>query len=199
MIHTTPRSGLMATARSGRTAQRAGVLGLQWIDRLRPPLPLTIEIGAATGAGPTAMSAFDAALRDLGVGDANLIRLSSVIPPRAVLEHTNRVRKPIAWGDRLYCVYAAQHASEPGETAAAGIGWVLRDDDSGAGLFVEHEADTADEVEYLVRASLADMTGNRPEGFGPVRLSITEARSHGEPVCALVLAAYHSVPWGRRR
>ncbi len=36
------------------------------------------------------MSAFDAALRELGVGDANLIRLSSVIPPRAMLERTAR-------------------------------------------------------------------------------------------------------------
>ncbi|MEV0297756.1 pyruvoyl-dependent arginine decarboxylase [Nocardia sp. NPDC050710] len=194
MIHTTPRSCL---------------LGLQWIDRLRPPLgrtrfapaehdsgaPLTIEIGAATGVGPTAMSAFDAALRELGVGEANLIRLSSVIPPRAVLERGGRVRKPIPWGDRLYCVYAAQHATEVGHTAAAGIGWVLRDDDSGAGLFVEHEAETSAEVERLIRSSLTDMTGNRPESFGPVQLTITETRCTGDPACALVLAAYHTTPW----
>jgi arginine decarboxylase len=196
MINTTPRSGL---------------LGLQWIDRLLPPLgrpvredrrppraPLTIEIGAATGVGPTAMSAFDAALRDLGVGDANLIRLSSVIPPRATLERTARVRKPIPWGDRLYCVYAVQHATEIGQHAAAGIGWVLRDDRSGAGLFVEHEAETAEEVECLVRSSLADMTRNRPERFGPVQLCTTETRSAGEPACALVLAAYHTTPWTRQ-
>lgn len=197
MIHTTPRSGL---------------LGLQWIDRrLRPPLgrirathagaptdhgaPLTIEIGAATGVGPTTLSAFDAALRELGVGDANLIRLSSVIPPRAVLERGDRVRKPIAWGDRLYCVYAAQYATEPGATAAAGIGWVLRDDGSGAGLFVEHEAETSTEVEHLIRSSLHDMTVNRPENFGPVQLSVTETRCTGTPACALVLAAYHTAPW----
>ncbi|MFC9894135.1 pyruvoyl-dependent arginine decarboxylase [Nocardia sp. NPDC127579] len=197
MIHTTPRSGL---------------LRLQWIDRhLRPPLgrnrtthagaptdrgvPLTIEIGAATGVGPTSLSAFDAALRELGVGDANLIRLSSVIPPRAVLRRDIRVRKPIPWGDRLYCVYAAQHATVPGTTAAAGIGWVLRDDGSGAGLFVEHEAETAAEVEQLIRASLHDMTDNRPEGFGPVELSTTEAECTGAPACALVLAAYHTTPW----
>ncbi|WP_378733427.1 pyruvoyl-dependent arginine decarboxylase [Nocardia brasiliensis] len=198
MIHTTPHSGLVGP--------RGRLLGLPWIDRLRPPAgraisgsPLTIEIGAATGAGPTAMSAFDAALRELGVGDANLIRLSSVIPPRATLERTGRVRKPIPWGDRLYCVYAAQHADEAGRTAAAGIGWVLRDDGSGAGLFVEHEGETTDEVAALIRSSLNDMTRNRPESFGPVRLCTTEARSDGSPVCALVLAAYHTTPWGWRR
>ncbi|MEV6554102.1 pyruvoyl-dependent arginine decarboxylase [Nocardia sp. NPDC051756] len=198
MIHTTPRSGLVGP--------RGRLLGLPWIDRLRPPAgrqiygsPLTIEIGAATGVGPTAMSAFDAALRELGVGDANLIRLSSVIPPRSTLEHTERVRKPILWGDRLYCVYAVQHANEPGQTAAAGIGWVLRDDGSGAGLFVEHEAETADEVSALIRSSLNDMTRNRPGSFGPVHLRTTETRSDGGPACALVLAAYRTTPWGRQR
>ncbi|WP_227996158.1 pyruvoyl-dependent arginine decarboxylase [Nocardia australiensis] len=196
MIHLTPRSGL---------------LGLQWIDRLLPPLgrpdhndrrppgaALTIEIGAATGVGPTAMSAFDAALRDLGVGDANLIRLSSVIPPRATVQHTGRVRKTIPWGDRLYCVYAVRHATGIGERAAAGIGWALRDDGSGAGLFVEHDAETSAEVETLIRTSLADMTHHRPERFGPVHVCTTETRSEGEPACAIALAAYHTTPWTRR-
>lgn len=197
MIHTTPRSGLVGP--------RGRLFGLPWIDRLRPlsgrqiyGAPLTIEIGAATGVGPTAMSAFDAALRELGVGDANLIRLSSVIPPGATLDRTERVRKPILWGDRLYCVYAVQHANELGRTAAAGIGWVLRDDDSGAGLFVEHEGETADEVTSLIRASLDDMTRNRPGTFGPVHQRIIETRSDGGPACALVLAAYRTTPWGRR-
>lgn len=202
MIHTTPHSGRTTSPLDGpgvSRRERVGLLGLQWIDRLRPPMPLTIEIGAAYGVGPTAMSAFDAALRELGVGDANLIRLSSVIPPRAQLDSGDRIRKPIGWGDRLYCVYAARHATEPGRTAAAGIGWALRDDGSGAGLFVEHEADTTDEVAWLIRTSLRDMTNNRPESFGPVRMRTIETRSDGEPACALVLAAYHAVPWGRRR
>lgn len=196
MIHSTPYGGL---------------LGLQWIDRLRPPLgrprvassrhdagaPLTIEIGAATGVGPTAVSAFDAALRELGVGDANLIRLSSVIPPRAVLERGERVRKQIPWGDRLYCVYAKGCATDPGDTAAAGVGWVLRDDDSGAGLFVEHDGEDAEHVEHLIRSSLTDMTRNRPAAFGPVHSMVTTTECEGDPTCALVLAAFHTTPWGR--
>ncbi|WP_249643884.1 pyruvoyl-dependent arginine decarboxylase [Nocardia sputi] len=189
MVHDTSRGDLRARPRP---------------DRLRPPLdrahpaPLTIELGAATGVGPTAMAAFDAALRDLGVGEANLIRLSSVIPPRATVERIGRVRKPILWGDRLYCVYAVGHAYGRGSTAAAGIGWALRDDGSGAGLFVEHEAETSAEVTALIRASMADMTHRRGGGFGPVQLCTVDAASDGDPVCALVLAAYHTIPWGPR-
>ncbi|MGQ4599161.1 pyruvoyl-dependent arginine decarboxylase [Nocardia sp. R6R-6] len=184
MIHDTPRGERRARPRT---------------DRSRPlPAPLTIEVGATTGVGSTAMSAFDAALRGLGVGEANLIRLSSVIPPRATVERIGRVRKPIAWGDRLYCVYAARHVDRRGASAAAGIGWALRDDGSGAGLFVEHEAETAEEVTALIRASLADMTRHRGDGFGPVQLCTVDTTCTGDPACALVLAAYHTSPWGPR-
>ncbi|MFC3961744.1 pyruvoyl-dependent arginine decarboxylase [Nocardia jiangsuensis] len=198
------------TARGAVSAQRSALLGLPWVERLRTPatrsaraarssgIPLTIEIGAATGTGPTALAAFDAALRELGVGEANLIRLSSVIPPRARLVRGARVRKPIAWGDRLYCVYAA-HGAEPGGRAAAGMGWVLRTDGSGAGLFVEHEAGSAAEVEALIRASLTDMTRRRSAGFGPIELCVTEIRADAEPACALVLAAYRAAGWDGTR
>ncbi|WP_309139851.1 pyruvoyl-dependent arginine decarboxylase [Nocardia cyriacigeorgica] len=156
---------------------------------------LTIEIAAATGTGSTALSAFDAALCELGVGEANLIRLSSVIPPGARLERSERINTPVRWGDRLYCVYAVGHAHTAGECAAAGIGWTMRAD--GAGLFVEHEAATAVEAEHLVRASLADMTDQRCGDFGPVRLHTTETRSEGRPACAVVLAAFGATGWDR--
>lgn len=183
MIHITPHGRLRPAA--ARPELGAG--------------PLTIEIGAATASGPTQLAAFDAALRELGVGDANLIRLSSVIPPGARLVRGGRVRKPIGWGDRLYCVYAAAHAETPDARVAAGLGWVLRADGSGAGLFVEHEAETAAEVEALVRASLTDMTRRRPQEFGPIQLCGTEIRAGREPACALVLAAYRTAGWDGTR
>lgn len=187
------------TARRAVSAQRSALRGLPWVERLRGPgratgIPLTIEIGAATGSGPTPLAAFDAALRELGVGEANLVRLSSVIPPRARLVRGARVRKPIAWGDRLYCVYAA-HSAAPGERVAAGMGWVLRADGSGAGLFVEHEAGSAAEVEALIRASLTDMTHRRAAEFGPIQLCLSEIRAGADTACALVLAAYQAAGW----
>ncbi|MCX4096959.1 pyruvoyl-dependent arginine decarboxylase [Nocardia sp. alder85J] len=172
-----------------------GVLSDEVRQTNRPAAP-AIEVGAAIGTAATAVAAFDAALRDLGVGDANLIRLSSVIPPQATIERTRRVRKPIVWGDRLYCVYAAGYALEPGARAAAGLGWTVQTDGSGAGLFVEHEGETAREVDDLIHASLADMTAGRPQHFGPVRTCTVEARADRRPVCALVLAAYATAGWG---
>ncbi|GAB2665882.1 pyruvoyl-dependent arginine decarboxylase [Nocardia goodfellowii] len=156
---------------------------------------LTIEVGPARGTGSTAKAAFNSALSALGVSGANLIRLSSVIPPHASVQRVARVDKQIPWGDKLYCVYAVEYASDPGSRAAAGVGWVLRDDDSGAGFFVEHVAETAEAVEELIRSSLRDMVHGRPERFGPVQLCTSEVRSDGTPTCALVLAAYDSASW----
>lgn len=157
--------------------------------------PLTIEVATAIGTGATEVSAFDAALRQLGAGEANLIRLSSVIPPQARVRRTSRVRQRIAWGDRLYCVYALGHAAAAGSTTAAGVGWTLRADGSGAGLFVEHEAETAGQVDDLIRASLGDMTGSRPGRFGPVHTATVQTGSDGAPTCALALAAYRASGW----
>lgn len=156
---------------------------------------LTIEVGTAIGTGATAVAAFDAALCELGVGEANLIRLSSVIPPLARVRRTSRVGQRIAWGDRLYCVYALGHTAAAGSTTAAGVGWTLRADGSGAGLFVEHEAQTAGQVDELIRASLADMTAARPGRFGPVHTATVEAASEGRATCALALAAYRACGW----
>ena len=112
----------------------------------------------------TSLSAFDAALRDAGVANFNLVRLSSVIPPDTEVDTTGATPIPEGgWGDRLYCVYAEQHADLPGVEAWAGIGWVQRLDGQG-GLFVEHEGPTEAFLTTAIESSLADLVAGRPGG-----------------------------------
>ena len=47
---------------------------------------MTIYIASGVGIGKTPLSAFDAALKDAGVYNFNLITLSSVIPPKSVIK-----------------------------------------------------------------------------------------------------------------
>ncbi|SDG89114.1 pyruvoyl-dependent arginine decarboxylase [Klenkia brasiliensis] len=155
----------------------------------------TIPVVTGTGTGSTELSAFDAALRDAGVANFNLVRLSSVVPPRTSVDTEGTHPVPAgAWGDRLYCVYAEQRASVPGEQAWAGIGWVQRVDGEG-GLFVEHEGDSEEIVAKLIDLSLADLVAGRPESFGPVQQVRTGVTCTEEPVCALVVAAYETAGW----
>ncbi len=165
----------------------------------RPRAGLTIEIATGVGRGPTAIAAFDAALREAGVHNYNLIRLSSVVPPASeikVLAEGTAAKPPGDWGDRLYVVYAAQEATLPGEEAWAGVGWVQQAG-TRKGLFVEHEGPSEQMVRQAINLSLESMTEGRPdESFGPPRAVVRGAVCEGEPTCALVVAVYESQGWG---
>src|SRR3954470_21500265 len=113
-----------------------------------------IPVLRTTGTGPTSLAAFHDALLHVNVGHYNLLRLSSVVPPDTAVDATGKAPTPAgAWGDKLYCVYAEQHATAVGQQAWAGIGWVQRMDGRG-GLFVEHEGTTEAEVAHLLQSSL---------------------------------------------
>lgn len=161
---------------------------------------LTIRVSCGAGEGSTGLSAFDAALRAAGIANFNLVRLSSVIPSGSAVRPVDGAEQLRGgWGDRLYCVYAEQRALVPGDQAWAGIGWVLRSDGSGAGLFVEHEGPDRAGVEAAIRCSLADLVVGRPEEFGPVQLQLAGAVCTGRPTCAVVVASYETQSWAGAR
>jgi arginine decarboxylase len=153
---------------------------------------LPIGVRSASGRGSTLLSAFDAALLGAGVANYNLVRLSSVIPRQAVIE---REPAPLVGnhGDRLYCVYAAAYAEQPGASAWAGVGWVR--DETGRGLFVEHETGSEEQLVELLHLSLADLSRNRGGGYGPVETAVASAHYEDQPACALVLASYAVASW----
>jgi arginine decarboxylase len=154
---------------------------------------LDITIRTGTGSGATSLSAFDAALCDAGVGDLNLLTLSSVIPPYSPVRAEE---KPLlaGHGDRLYCVLSTAHASRPGETAWAGLGWTYGEETGG--LFVEHAGPTEESVVEQVRLSLHDMGERRGRHFGPPQWLTAQARCTDRPACAVVVAAYAVEGWG---
>ena len=154
---------------------------------------LPIGIRASAGRGSTLLSAFDAALLGAGVANFNLVRLSSVIPRQAVIDRAPQGPVPGEHGDRLYCVYAAAYAEQPGASAWAGIGWVR--DETGRGLFVEHETGSEEQLMELLHLSLADLSRNRGGGYGPVETAVASAHYEEQPACALVLASYAVASW----
>ncbi|WP_241249686.1 pyruvoyl-dependent arginine decarboxylase [Rhodococcus sp. X156] len=159
---------------------------------------MAIQIATGVGTASTPLAAFDAALCEMGVGDYNLIRLSSVIPSGASVRHVDQVDQRARHGDGLYCVYAEEHATVPGASAAAGIGWVVKSDGSGSGLFVEHEGSSEREVATQIRASLKDMTAYRGGGYDAPQMCIETAVCVDKPVCVMVMAAYTGMWWDIR-
>jgi arginine decarboxylase len=160
------------------------------------PTPLTIRVSAGSGVGRTRLSAFDAALRQAGVGDFNLVQLSSVIPPgSAVLEVAGTTQLQGGHGDVLYCVYADAYASTPGEQAWAGIAWSEHEDGSRAGLFVEHTGWTQQTVQHDLAASLEDLSKGRGGAYHPAGSVVTSATCVDHPVAAVVIASFRSSGW----
>ncbi|MEV6343009.1 pyruvoyl-dependent arginine decarboxylase [Actinoplanes sp. NPDC051851] len=154
-----------------------------------------IPVLRKTGSGTTSLAAFHDALVQMDCGFYNLVRLSSVIPPGTTVDPSGKAGVPEgAWGDRLFCVYAEQHATLPGEEAWAGIGWVQRRDGQG-GLFVEHEGTSEAFVTNAIRASLRDLVKGHEDAFEPADYVVHGAVCQDEPVCALVLAPYETVAW----
>lgn len=157
---------------------------------------ITIRISCGVGTGRTALSAFDAALRDAGVADFNLVRLSSVIPPHSrVIDVHGRHQLTGGHGDLLYCVYAVDVATQPDESVWAGVAWSLARDGCGAGLFVEHTAPTKAALEHDLAASLDDMSRHRGGGFAPAGSVLASATCSGPPAAAVVIATYKREGW----
>lgn len=155
---------------------------------------MLIRVTASVGSGPTPLGAFDAALRSAGIGDYNLLPLSSVIPTGSVVKKTPIEMHADHFGDRLYVVIARHEASTIGEEAWAGLGWT-QEPKSGRGLFVELHGTSRRSVEVAIDATLESMKQARPIGFGKNEHEITGIMCEGDPVCALVVAAYSREPW----
>jgi arginine decarboxylase len=156
---------------------------------------MIITVAKGVGRGPTRVAAFDSALQARGVGNYNLIRLSSVIPPGTDIIRGRGATPEEEYGHRLYCVIATKEVAQKGHVAAAGIGWIQGEDKRG--LFVEIEGHSAHEVEQDIHATLDHIRTSRDYDYANVNHEIIEAKclENGEHTCVLVVAVYQSQRW----
>ena len=93
------------------------------------------------------LNAFDGALLDAGIGNTNLLKMSSILPPGCV--HTEPL--PIPPGSLLPVAYAGISCSVPGEIVSAGVAAAIPQDPGKPGLIMEYSAyGRADIVENIV-------------------------------------------------
>ena len=152
-----------------------------------------IYITYGTGEGLTELSAFDKALFDAGIGNYNLIKLSSVIP-----ENSQIVVKKISWnqkeqGYKLYVILSECIETTIGKEAWVGLGWIQ--DETGKGLFIEIKGLSKEEVKKLIDDSLKNMQEYRPERYGKINYKLVGIKCEGKPVCAVVAAVFKSEGW----
>ncbi|HEV8643002.1 MAG TPA: arginine decarboxylase, pyruvoyl-dependent [Methylomirabilota bacterium] len=137
----------------------------------------TVVMAAATAGhaeGGTPLNAFDNALLAAGIGNINLVKISSILPPDVPVIDLPKI-KP---GALVPTAYAAVTSEVPGETIAAAVGYAVPDDAAKNGVIMEfHGQTTREEAERAIRAML-------DEAF----------RVRGEPIREMkVLAVEHTV------
>jgi arginine decarboxylase len=110
-------------------------------------------VTAGHAEGMTPLNAFDNALLAAGIGNINLVRVSSIVPPEADMVALPRI-KP---GALIPTAYAAITSRVPGELISAAVGYALPHDRSKAGVIMEyHDKAPKAEAERVIRQMLEE-------------------------------------------
>ncbi len=135
------------------------------------------------------LNAFDKALLEAGIGEQNLVSVSSVIPEGAVkIEYV-----PLTMGAVTHCVLAQMRGCE-GETIAAGIAYTYRKDGKGGYVAEGHIHGSAQSLKEILAWKMEEMSRIRGVEFEEVRFEIEELETpmdhYGCCISALVFTEY---------
>lgn len=100
----------------------------------KTPTKYFLVSGASDGLTP--LNAFDGALLQAGIGNTNIVKMSSIVPPQCKLV------APIALppGALVPAAYTCITSDVPGEIISAGIAVALPEDENQNGLIMEYSA-----------------------------------------------------------
>ncbi len=101
---------------------------------------------AGDAEGVTELNAFDNALLQAGIGNLNLIKVSSIVPASVQVLTERPDMEP---GALVPTVYTLRTSDTPGDVVAAAVGIGLRRD--GHGMIFENTGGSRDAVEDTVR------------------------------------------------
>lgn len=149
------------------------------------PTPNCYCLVKGAAEGRTRLNAFDKALLEAGVGDTNLMRMSSILPPAADPVSVNELVLPK--GGLIPLAYATIDGTTPGRMISSAIAVGIPEDDREPGVIMEFEDHASlGTVEAIVRQMVID-------GFEYRNRKLKEIRSigieHKIERCGAVFAA----------
>ena len=100
--------------------------------------PTKFFLVSGSSEGFSLLNAFDGALLVSGVGDTNLVRMSSILPPGCV--EVKPAPVPLPQGALVPTAYASINSDVPGEVISAAVAIGIPMDTSRAGLIMEYSA-----------------------------------------------------------
>lgn len=155
---------------------------------MRRNAPNVLWLTHGTAEGDTKLNAFDNALIAAGIGQFNLVKVTSVAPPQA---HVSNEPLHIEPGSIVPAVLASAQSSRPGEVITACIGIGFGKDSHG--MIMEHAGPgRPEEMEPIVRRMLDESFARR--GLSLERVVVQSATHCVERMGAAVSAV---VLWWR--
>lgn len=152
------------------------------------PKKFFITHSSAT-SGISDLNAFDKALISAGIGEQNLVSVSSVIPVDA--EQIDICEMPM--GAVTHCVLAQMRGCE-GETIAAGIAYTFRKDGHGGYVAEGHIHGSSESLKENLEWKMKEMSRIRGVEFEDINFVIEELQipkdNYGCCVAALVFTEY---------
>ena len=148
--------------------------------------PTKYFIVAGTSEGYTELNAFDGALLDSGIGNTNLVKMSSIIPPHC--ERIEPVQLP--YGALVPVAYASIASDLRGEVISAAVAAAFPKDKDKPGLIMEYSSrGRRHDVEKIVRRMAKKGLKMRGEEIDKIKsISIEhEVRKIGAAFAAVVL------------
>lgn len=100
--------------------------------------PTKFFLVSGSSEGFSLLNAFDGALLASGVGDTNLVKMSSILPPGC--EEMKQPPIPLPQGALVPVAYASLYSDVPGETISAAVAIGIPEDPNRAGLIMEYSA-----------------------------------------------------------
>jgi len=148
------------------------------------PTKFYLVAGDADAAHP--LNAFDGALIEAGIGNTNLMKMSSILPPNCV--RIKPVKLPL--GALIPVAYASKVSSIADEVISAGVAVAIPKDKNKNGLIMEYSgAGHKEEIEEIVRGMAAE--GMKRRGYAVKEILAIGAehkeKKHGAAYAAVVL------------
>lgn len=138
---------------------------------IKTPTKYYITNGASEGF--TTLNAFDGALLKAGIGNTNLVRMSSICPP-----HTQEIRSiTLPQGSLVPVAYASITSTTPGDIISAGVAIAFPEEEDHAGLIMEYSAKgSRKEIEDMVSRMAEEGMKMRGEKIREIKSCAVEHR-----------------------
>lgn len=124
-------------------------------ERMMVNTPNVFALVKGAAEGRTRLNAFDNSLLNAGVGDTNLMRMSSILPPGAAQRNLDEIDLPK--GGLIPLAYATIDSTTPGRYISSAIAVGIPEDDAQPGVIMEFEDHSKlENVEAIVRQMVID-------------------------------------------